>query len=254
MLPRPGDGSTSRLSLSFVRWFGRRSTGSEGSRVRSRNVAELPVDRVALHDVDIDPEALLARAAYVQLGQFTALSRAAAEAPTVEAKGALADAAGRLLQTHRSLVAALERRGRTASEAMAPFVAETDRFFATVSGANWHEALTSAYLVDGLLDDFYARLIGGVAPDGAELAKQLRGPRATNEIVTILSAAIAADPRLGSRLAVWGRRLVGDTLLCARAALPETVRTEAGEARVEPVLTELMAEHTRRMDRLGLTA
>ncbi|MET0590479.1 MAG: ferritin-like fold-containing protein [Naasia sp.] len=207
-----------------------------------------------MHDVDLDPVALLGRAAYVQLAQFTALSRAAAEATSVQAKGSLADAAGRLLESHRALVAALEARGVVASEAMHPFVAPTDRFFQAVSGANWHEALTSCYLVDGLLDDFYSRLLAGLEPDGRDLAAHLTGPRTSGEIVGVLSAAIAADARLGSRLAVWGRRLVGDTLLCARAALPETVRTEAGEARIEPVLTELMAEHTRRMDRLGLTA
>lgn len=238
----------------LVRVFGRRGAGADGPRSRSRTKPELPIDRVALHDVDLDPVALLGRAAYVQLAQFTALSRAAAEAPSVDGKGALADAAGRLLESHRALVGALQRRGVVPSEAMHPYVASTDRFFQTVSGANWHEALTSCYLVDGLLDDFYSRLIAGVEPDGRELAALLTGPRTSGEIVGVLSAAIAADTRLGSRLAVWGRRLVGDTLLCARAALPETVRTDAGEARIEPVLTELMAEHTRRMDRLGLTA
>ncbi|MFD1714248.1 ferritin-like fold-containing protein [Amnibacterium flavum] len=236
-----------------MKWFGRYGSGAESPRSRSRS-RELRIDRVALTDVALDPVRVIAQAAYLQLGEFAALSRAAAEAPDLESKSALATAAGRLLAKHRSLVGALERRGVDASAAMEPFAAPTDRFFAMAAGANWYESLTASYLVGGLLDDFFARLVGGLEPDGPELARLLLGPSGAEEIVSILSAATAGDPRLGSRLAVWGRRLVGDTLLIARSALPETVRTPTGEARVEPILTELMADHTRRMDRLGLTA
>lgn len=215
---------------------------------------ELPVDRVALGDVNLDSVPVLAQAAYLQLGLFTALSQAAAAAPDLDSKGALAVATGHLLAKHRALVSALERRGIDASDAMQPYAEPADRFFETTEGTNWYEALTSSYLVGGLLDDFFARLVAGFEPDGTELERLLRGPRGVEEITGILQQAIATDPRLGSRLALWGRRIVGDTLLIARSALPETVRTDAGEARVEPILTELMAEHTRRMDRLGLTA
>ncbi|BDI23454.1 ferritin-like fold-containing protein [Herbiconiux sp. L3-i23] len=215
---------------------------------------ELPVDRVALGDVTLDPVAVLAQAAYLQLGLFTALTTASAAAPDLNSKGALAAATGHLLAKHRSLVAALERRGVDASEAMRPFAESADRYFEITAGTTWYESLTSNYLVGGLLDDFFARLVASFEPDGSDLERVLRGPRGVEEITGILEQAIAADPRLGSRLALWGRRIVGDTLLIARSALPETVRTDAGEARVEPILTELMAEHTRRMDRLGLTA
>ena len=54
---------------------------------------------------------------------------------------------------------------------------------------------------------------------------------------------------------MWGRRLVGDTLLVARSALRESkAHGSRDEERIEPVFTELIAAHTRRMDRLGLTA
>jgi len=70
-----------------------------------------------------------------------------------------------------------------------------------------------------------------------------------------LSAAIEADPTLADRLALWGRALVGDTLLIARSALRASEAPgTAGADEVEPVFTELIADHTRRMDALGLTA
>ena len=71
---------------------------------------------------------------------------------------------------------------------------------------------------------------------------------------TELQAAIAADPRLADRLALWGRSLVGDTLLIARSALRASEAPGRAGDDVEPVFTELIADHTRRMDALGLTA
>jgi len=53
---------------------------------------------------------------------------------------------------------------------------------------------------------------------------------------------------------MWGRRLVGDTLLVARAALRPGPLDAEDEATVEPVFTELMAAHSRRMEALGLAA
>ena len=53
---------------------------------------------------------------------------------------------------------------------------------------------------------------------------------------------------------MWGRRLVGDTLLIARSSLANVGHTRRDEARLEPAFTELIASHTRRMDALGLTA
>jgi hypothetical protein len=47
---------------------------------------------------------------------------------------------------------------------------------------------------------------------------------------------------------------VGDTLLIARAALRPTTLAAAEEKKVEPVFTELMAAHSRRMDAMGLAA
>jgi hypothetical protein len=53
---------------------------------------------------------------------------------------------------------------------------------------------------------------------------------------------------------MWGRRLIGDTMLVARQSLNLGKHDVSDEARIEPVFTELIAAHTRRMDALGLTA
>ncbi|WP_307807366.1 ferritin-like fold-containing protein [Naasia sp. SYSU D00948] len=210
------------------------------------------IDRVSIEALRPDPVKVIAQAAYLELSEFEALSRAASAAPDLRAKEALSNAAGLVLAKHRALTAELRRRGVEPAEAMAPYREPIDAFAVMVAGADWYEALASIYLTSGLLDDFFSRLAAGIEDGGAKLSAVIAGENGAEAIVDMLADAMAENPKLGSRLAVWGRRLVGDTLLVARSALPQTQPN--AEHRIEPVLTELMAEHTRRMDRLGLTA
>ncbi|HRN29645.1 MAG TPA: ferritin-like fold-containing protein, partial [Terrimesophilobacter sp.] len=76
----------------------------------------------------------------------------------------------------------------------------------------------------------------------------------TRPLAVVIRAEIDAQPTLASSLALWGRRLVGDTLLVARSAADIPQDTAADDERLEPVFTDLVADHTRRMDDLGLTA
>jgi hypothetical protein len=207
---------------------------------------------VSIEAVQADPLEVIAQAAYLELSEFEALSRAAAAAPNLAAKEILSSAAGQVLDKHKTLTAELRRRGVEPSVAMAPFRDGIDSFAQKVAGADWYEALASVYLTSGLLDDFFSRLAAGIQDGGGKVSAAIAGDNGAEAIVDLLADAMVADPKLGSRLAVWGRRLVGDTLLVARSALPQTEPN--AERRIEPVLTELMAEHTRRMDRLGLTA
>ncbi|MBT5398868.1 MAG: hypothetical protein HOL26_06830, partial [Micrococcales bacterium] len=81
-----------------------------------------------------------------------------------------------------------------------------------------------------------------------------------------LAAGIASDPILGPRLALFGRMIVADALLEIRdsvdltTVMPATMPTETvALAReqfkiLEPFTSELIAQHTVRMDLLGLTA
>ena len=73
-------------------------------------------------------------------------------------------------------------------------------------------------------------------------------------IVEQLQAAIDVDPAVASRLALFGRRLLGDAILLARSAIAGSGDRDHDEARMEPVFTDLIAAHSRRMDALGFTA
>jgi hypothetical protein len=138
---------------------------------------------------------------------------------------------------------------------MARFAPYLDRFRHATRGADWAELLLWCFLTAGFLDDFFIRLSAGLPSDIGPRAAQILGEdEGRHVIVTELQAAIATEPGLASRLALWGRRLVGDTLLVARSAIHATGDLASDELRIEPVFTELIAAHTRRMDSLGLTA
>jgi hypothetical protein len=82
----------------------------------------------------------------------------------------------------------------------------------------------------------------------------LRADSGAEMLAEEIRVVIDQNETIASRLAMWGRRLVGDTMLIARSTLAPTANSVSDEARIEPVFTELIASHTRRMDGLGLTA
>lgn len=240
-----------------VKWPGRGRPLAPRPR---RGGAAPRVERIALSDLRPDPEALLGRIAYLRLAFFEAASSVAGRATDLADREAVTRVARNLLEQHGAVVAMLEARGLESPVAMHPYSAEIDRYRRRLGEAGWHESVLTLHLSAGLLDDFFAAFAAGLpAPEGPEVSRLLEADIGHDALVAILAAGIAADKRLASRLALWGRRLVGDTLLVARGALADArdehgAPTTTDERRVEPVLNDLIAAHTRRMDRLGLTA
>jgi hypothetical protein len=253
-----------------IQWLDRRAQRVEIPRPSTRG-ARQSTTKVDLSDLTPELLPYLGQAAYFELGMFENLAQAIRISPDLDAKEGLSVVAGRALAKHQGLVAEIRRRGGEPAEVMAPFAPALDEFRAKTMGADWHELLLTCYLAGGLLDDFFIRLSDGLPGDvGPRIAHLLGQGAGTDVIITHLKAVIAGNPGLGSHLALWGRRLVGDTMLVARSAIPAAAQpvdgvsaamapasmavTAPGQARIEPVFTELIAAHTRRMDGLGLTA
>lgn len=240
-------------------WFSRSRRRVAAPTLGSRSHAA-SAPRAALEEFTPPLPELLGRAAYVQLTLFEDIGRAVATAPTTAAKAALGGVAELALRKHRALVAELDALGVPSADAMDPFRADVDEFQRVTQGADWFETLLTCYLTSGFLADFSAKLAAGLDDEERErIAPVFAADWGERELAALLSKAMDDNPRLASRLAMWGRRLVGDTMLVARASLRHkdhdpSVHDAAEEARIEPVFTELIAAHTRRMDALGLTA
>lgn len=227
----------------------------DAPRLRSRQQAAVASTRVDLAELTPATLVYLGKAAYLQLMIFENLGRAISTAPTTQAKTALGQAAAYSLAKYQGLTTEIERQGEVPAEVMQPAARTIDRFQAATRGTDWYEAVATCYLTAGFLDDFFLALAAGLPGSAASRVSEVLGGASGEKLIaTELLAAIAANPTLGARLALWGRRLVGDTMLVARSSLALSANHDSDEARIEPVFTELIAAHTRRMDALGLTA
>ncbi len=251
--PRPREG-LGKLSA-VVLWSNRRIPRPELARRRPR-VAPADLAKVDFTELVPDPVPFLGQAAYIQLEFFESLARAVATAPSLASKAGLSRAAGIALKQHHALVAEIRRLEVVPEEVMAPFAPAVDRFRQASAGADWYELLLGIHVTSGMLDDYFSRLAEGLP---RELSARVRvildeaewGAVLHDELFAAIESQV--EPGLSDRLALWGRSLVGDTLLMARSALRASDSRDRG-ADVEPVFTELIAAHTRRMDALGLTA
>jgi len=114
----------------------------------------------------------------------------------------------------------------------------------------------TAYVVTGFTRDFWHRLATGFDPEVTTVLQDILKDEGDEDLMAgVLERFLAVDGRYSSRLSLWCRRLVGDTMLICRDALSEAAMSHVdAEVRLEPVLTDVVALHTRRLDRLGLTA
>ena len=126
--------------------------------------------------------------------------------------------------------------------------------WAATHGVRPQETLLSVHITAGMLDDFYLALSASYGETGRRVARILQADDDRDAIVDIILRTIDGDPQWASLLALWARRLVGDTLLIARAALRPSTLGAVDEAKVEPVFTQLMAAHSKRMDAMDLAA
>lgn len=236
----------------MVRWFWQRDAPRRTLTLRSRGDQG---DATRIDFAELAPELnrFLGQAAYLQLGYFETLTRLIRATPELDEKEALSRAAGAALTKHRAIVDVIRSRGEDPTQLMLPFQEHLDAFRRKTIGARPRETLLSVYITAGMLDDFYLALASSYGDTGQRVAAILRVDAERQEIVDIIKQTIESDPEWRSLLSLWARRLVGDTLLVARSALrPE--RLAAEEERVEPVYTELMGAHARRMDAMGLAA
>ena len=205
---------------------------------------------------------LLGVLAYGELIAFERLAGDARLAPTVQDKAALGGMAVAEYGHYRRLADHLAACGVDPEAAMAPFVRALDEFHDSTEPNDWLEGLIKAYVGDGLATDFYREVAGQLSdPSVRELVLEVLADTGQAEFaVARVNAAIAAEPAVAGRLALWGRRLVGEALIQAqrvaveRDALTELLVGQGDLAGIVRLLNRLTDEHTARMAAVGLSA
>lgn len=236
-----------------MKWFWQRRRPERELTLRSRGDMG-DATRVDFAELAPDVDTFLGQAAYLQLGYFETLSQLIQATPELAEKEALSRAAGAALTKHEELVRIIRSRDAEPTALMLPFREQLDAFRRTTRGERTQETLLSVHLTAGILDDFYIALASSYGDTGREVARALQADHSRQAIVDIVNETIRSDEEWRSLLSMWGRRLVGDTLLVARAALSTRELDQQAEKTVDPVFTELMAAHSRRMDAMGLNA
>jgi hypothetical protein len=152
---------------------------------------------------------------------------------------------------------------------MEKYVEPLKLFHQRTQPRDWHESLMKAFVSDGIVKDFYREISEHFDAGLRDLVHGVLAESGHAEyIVEQLRAAIERDPRLGGRLALWGRRLVGEALSQAQVALTyrggEVLRlltsgsrqdaAVAGADQLAEIFARITREHSRRMSALGLVA
>ena len=218
-----------------------------------------PVYRAAVVD-------LLGVLAYGELMAFERTAVDATLAPTIDDKAALAEMATAEFGHCVALRDRLEAMGVAPDDAMEPFRRPLEEFHEHTAPSDWLEGLVKAYVGDGIAMDFYREISAYVDPETRALVEGVCDDLGHSAfIVDRVRAAIAEDPRIAGRLALWGRRLVGEALSQAQRVAAErdalstllvggVDRPGADLAEMGRMLARLTENHTRRMGALGLAA
>src|SRR3954452_23498508 len=203
---------------------------------------------------------LLGVLAYAGLTAFDRLAEDARLASPLDGRAALGRVAAAEIAHHERLSARLRELGADASAAMTPFVAALDAFHDGTRASTWLEGLVKAYVGDGLATDFYREVAAFLPqPDRALVEEVLADTGHAESALGEVRAAVAADPTLSGRLALWARRLVGEALtqtpevIAEHDDLADLIIAGTGDlAGVGELLNRLTTADSQRMRALGL--
>jgi tRNA-(MS[2]IO[6]A)-hydroxylase (MiaE)-like len=204
---------------------------------------------------------LLGLLAYASLVAFFRLADDASLASALPDKADLAGMAVVQFGHFGLLRKRISELGGNPEEAMRPFVKPVDEFHARTAPADWLEGLVKAYVGDGLAADFY-RVVAQLLdqPTRSLVLTVLADSGHSEFAIARVREAIAADPAVAGRLALWARRLVGEGLSQAQRVAAERealAKLLAGGSTAQlgdigRMFATLTDAHAQRMAALGL--
>jgi hypothetical protein len=207
---------------------------------------------------------LLGALAYGELSAFDRLADDARMAPTLDGRAHMSAMAAIEMGHYSRLAERLEQLGVAPAVAMEPFVAALETYHSLTEPSTWLEGVVKAYVGDGMAADFYREVAEFVDESTRTLIHEVLADGARAEFaVREVRAAIAAQPAVAGRLALWARRLVGEAIsqtqhvLADRDALMLLMMHGTGGsvdmAGVAGLIERITARHEERMAALGLS-
>jgi hypothetical protein len=203
---------------------------------------------------------LLGVLAYGELSAFDRLSEDARAAPTLSGRATLSKIAAAEMGHFVLLEEHLRGIGVAVEDAMVPFVAGWNSYHASTMPRSWLESIVKVYLGDGLAGDFYREISGWLPGATGELVQRVLADTGHSAFAEReVHAACEADRRMRDRLALWGRRLLGEAVTQAQQIVAERdelaafIISGSGDlAAIATLLRRVQSNHSKRMAKLGL--
>lgn len=202
---------------------------------------------------------------YSELAAFSRLAADAALAPELAQRLELSRLAGAALRHLDQVGVRVGELGGDLQPVMEPFAGVLVEFDRRTVPGTWWERLLKGYVGYGVSDDFGRIVAHALEPRTRDLVVEaLADAGHAKLVIDSLAAAGVADGTLASRLALWGRRLFGEALGVVQGVIaqhPEVAcllddavegMPGSGDAQ-QRLFAALTADHSRRMERLGLT-
>ncbi|CAN5151366.1 MAG: ferritin-like fold-containing protein [Nocardioides sp.] len=206
---------------------------------------------------------ILGAFAYGELSAFWRVCEDASMAPSLWDQMEMS----RLAVVEFSKVTLLSERlsdfGVEPSDAMAPFRAPFEKFHSLTKPSDWWEGLVKVYVGDGIARDFYREIANHLDPKTREVVAAATADAGhAAYAVQAIRLGTSLDPTLGGRLALWGRRLMGEALAQAQHVVADretladllTSGTIVGLdlAAMTSIFANITEQHVLRMQALGL--
>ena len=215
---------------------------------------------------DVAPDGaleLLGAVAYGELAAFDRLAEDSRMAPDLADRVEMAAMAAIQYDHFRTAADRISELGGDVLTMMEPYRRAFDEFHTLTSPKTWYEGLLGVYIGDSLAADVYREISDRSDDRTRALVHEVLSDDAYDEfVVDRVRSAIQADPNIAGRLALWGRRMVGEAMSQAQRVLAErpalagllTGSPDGSLAEINRIMSRLIENHSARMERLGLSA
>src|SRR5699024_8244875 len=157
--------------------------------------------------------ATLALLAFGELTGFERMATNATTAADLDDKVILARLASQSFANFEQLSQHIDQMGQDVIELCQHFEPTFSTLAERTRPRDWYESLMKGFVFDGIMNDFYRTAVDELVEPGYSLAIAiLDDTRASDYARNRLTAEVAEDTQLASRLALWGRKLVAETL------------------------------------------
>lgn len=202
-----------------------------------------------------------------ELFAFETLAADASRTKNLRIKTALGDRACREFRNFEKIVARLRAMGTDPDAAIGGYVPTMTEFHRHTAPRDLYEGLVKAYVGDGISSDFGREVANYADPGTKEFVVCLLEDAGQAEfVVPFVKEALRKNPGLEGRLALWGRRLIGEALAQTQrltadrdelSVLVVGSPDEPGHgdlAEFARMLARMTEAHTARMRNLGLAS